>query len=89
MTAPDAPRALSIPEAVAKLGVHRVTLWRMQRDGQITTIEIRGRRLVPVSEIERLLAGEPARSPSHAALGRPAVPAAGRFHFTGCTSRAA
>lgn len=47
---------VSMQEAAAILGVHRQTLWRMQRDKQIKTTKIRGRRLVPMAELERLAA---------------------------------
>jgi excisionase family DNA binding protein len=64
MSATASPRrAVTIADAAVQLGVHRSTIWRMQRDAQIETIKIRGKRLVPVAEIERLLAGGGARSP--------------------------
>lgn len=65
MNATVAPsRAVTIAEAAGLLRVHRTTIWRMQRDGQIVVIRIRGKRVVPIAEIERLLAGgEGARSP--------------------------
>lgn len=57
--------ALSVAEAAKALGVHRATIWRMERDGQITTVKIRGRRLVPVAEIVRLTApAAPAPAPT-------------------------
>lgn len=52
-------RAVPMTTAARQLGVHRSTLWRMLRDEQIRTVKIRGRRLVPVAEIERIVAGEP------------------------------
>ena len=65
MTATAAPsKAVTIAEAAELLRVHRSTIWRMQRDGQIVVIKIRGKRVVPIAEIERLLAGgDGARSP--------------------------
>lgn len=62
---PDpAPAALSMQAAAARLGVHRVTVWRMHCAGQIHTVKMRGRRLVPASEIARILALDVEASPA-------------------------
>jgi molybdopterin-binding protein len=49
------PEALLLGEAAAALGVSVDTLRRWDRKGRITTIrDARNRRLVPVSEVQRL-----------------------------------
>lgn len=52
------PAAELVPmkRAAELLGVHRATLWRMHRDKQIRIVPMRGRKMVPVAEIERLVA---------------------------------
>jgi excisionase family DNA binding protein len=50
-------RAYSIREAASMCGVSRATLYRLLRQGKITTIKIGSRRLVPEASIDALLAG--------------------------------
>jgi excisionase family DNA binding protein len=51
---------MSVPEAGEKLGLSRDTSYRAARAGDIPTIKIGGRLLVPVARFERLLNGETA-----------------------------
>ena len=46
--------AHSIDEFAARARVSRVTLYRMLRDGELRSIRLRGRRLIPCSEYTRL-----------------------------------
>ena len=49
-------RGYSIDEARELLGgISRTTMWRMEKAGQIHIVTIRGRRIIPKSEIERLM----------------------------------
>lgn len=57
-TKAKADRALSVPKAAEMLSVSRSTIERMRRSGEIRTIKIRGRVIVPLSEIHRILGGE-------------------------------
>jgi excisionase family DNA binding protein len=50
-------RALSIREAAYTSGLSRATLYRLLKDGKLTTIKVGARRLVPVGAIEALLSG--------------------------------
>jgi excisionase family DNA binding protein len=49
----DSPLLLSRREARARLGIGETTLGRLIRDGELRTVRIRGRRLVPARELER------------------------------------
>ncbi len=54
-------RGYSIDEARELLGgISRTTMWRMEKAGQIHIATIRGRRIVPGSEIDRLLGNQEA-----------------------------
>ena len=44
----------SIDDAATRLGVSVSTIWRLIRSGQLRTVKIRGRTLVPESELQRL-----------------------------------
>jgi excisionase family DNA binding protein len=46
----------SIPEAADRLGLSHWTLWAWVRDRKIATNKLGRRRLVPESEIQRLIA---------------------------------
>jgi len=48
-------RAFKISEAAAMFGVHRATLEKAIRDGEIKTVKIRDCVLIPAKEIDRLL----------------------------------
>jgi excisionase family DNA binding protein len=50
-------RAFSIQEAARTLGLSRSTLYRLLKEGKITTVKIGSRRLVPVGSIDALLNG--------------------------------
>jgi excisionase family DNA binding protein len=50
-------RVLSIQEAARTCGLSRATLYRLLKDGKLTTVKIGGRRLVPVGAIDALLNG--------------------------------
>lgn len=47
----------SIAEAAISLGVSRGTAYNLVRDGKLRVVKLRGRTIVPRSEIEALLAG--------------------------------
>ena len=49
------PLLHSIEEAATRLGVSVSMIWRLIRSGQLRTVKIRGRTLVPESEIQRLV----------------------------------
>ena len=44
----------SIDDAATRLGVSVSMIWRLIRSGQLRTVKIRGRTLVPESELQRL-----------------------------------
>jgi excisionase family DNA binding protein len=48
--------ALSVAEALVAVGVSRATLYRLIGRKQLATLKIGSRRLVPVAEIDALLA---------------------------------
>jgi excisionase family DNA binding protein len=48
-------RAYSIPEAAQICGVSRATLYRLLKEGKISTIKLGARRLVPEASIDTLL----------------------------------
>ena len=45
----------SIDDAATRLGVSVSTIWRLIRSGQLRAVKIRGRTLVPDSELQRLV----------------------------------
>ena len=49
-----APRNLSIAEAASLLGVSRSTVYNRLRTGELRSVRIGRRRLIPSSELERL-----------------------------------
>jgi excisionase family DNA binding protein len=49
-------KALSVAEASVAIGLSRATLYRLIGRKQLATLKIGSRRLVPVSEIDALLA---------------------------------
>ena len=59
--------SLTVAEACEVTGVSHVTIYRMIADGQLHTVKARGRRLVPVIELNRVFGGE-----RHAAGGEDA-----------------
>lgn len=48
---------LSVPEAARTLGVSLRTMWRLIAAGEIRAVRLRGRTLIPVSELGRIAAG--------------------------------
>jgi excisionase family DNA binding protein len=52
------PLTISVPEAGKRLGVGRNQAYEAARSGQLPTIRIGKRLLVPVVALERLLRGE-------------------------------
>lgn len=54
---PDGRRTISITEAARVLGVGRTTAYLMAQTGELPTIKARGRVLVSVAALERLLTG--------------------------------
>ncbi len=52
----QAPAFLTQAEAARRLGVSVSTLFRMRRDGQLRTVPLRGKPMIPAAEIERLAA---------------------------------
>ena len=53
------PLAVDGPAAAELLGIGYTTLRRRIADGTIRAVRLGGRVLVPLTELERLLAGEP------------------------------
>ena len=53
--ASDTRLAVSPAEASRMLGIGRTTFYELKASGEIRTIKVRARRLVPLSEIRRLL----------------------------------
>lgn len=49
------PAALSIPEAAAQLGISRSHLYGLLDAGVIRSVRLGRRRLIPASEIDRVL----------------------------------
>jgi excisionase family DNA binding protein len=54
---PIKKRAVSIREASQMCSLSRATLYRLIASGQLTTIKVASRRLVPVASIDALLSG--------------------------------
>lgn len=52
----QSPRMLTIDETAALLRLHRMTVYRLAREGKLPSVKVTGnRRLVPAAEIEKLL----------------------------------
>lgn len=54
-TAPSAPLAHRIPDACQRIGVGRSSLYELIKTGQLRTVRIAGRTLIPESELQRLV----------------------------------
>jgi len=54
---PQPAQALTVDEFCSIVGVSRSTLYKANAQNQIRTIKFCGRRLIPVTEVERILAG--------------------------------
>ncbi len=50
--------AYSVLESCAALGITRPTLYGLIADGRLRTIKVGARRLIPATELHRLLAGD-------------------------------
>jgi excisionase family DNA binding protein len=48
----DLPLNLSVPRAARKLGVGKTKMWQLVHQGEIKSIKIGSRRVVPVDAIE-------------------------------------
>lgn len=46
------PRCISIAAASDALGIHRSTFYDLMNRGEVRTIKVGGRRLVPVAELD-------------------------------------
>ena len=55
------PRAVSVATAAAALGLGVATAWRLIHSGEIRSMRLGGRVLVPVRELDRLVASGKAR----------------------------
>ncbi|MFA5952273.1 MAG: helix-turn-helix domain-containing protein [Hyphomicrobium sp.] len=58
------PLLVPLNDACVMLGLCRQTLYRMERDKEIRFTRIRGRTLVPMSELQRLAEPEPVSPPA-------------------------
>lgn len=58
------PLLVPLNEACTMLGLCRQTLYRMEKDKEIRFTRIRGRTLVPMSELKRLAEPEPVATPA-------------------------
>jgi excisionase family DNA binding protein len=47
--------ALTVDEAAAALGLSRPTIWRMIQRGELQSVKVGGRRLIPVATLRVLL----------------------------------
>lgn len=52
---PIEPDLLDLAEVALRLNISRTTLWRLARRGDIRTVRIGGRTLVPRTELTRLI----------------------------------
>jgi excisionase family DNA binding protein len=51
---------MSIPEAGKALGVSRTTIYKLANSGELPTIKLGKRILVPIAQLDRLLNGKTA-----------------------------
>ncbi len=56
--------AISIPEAGQLLGISRSNAYARAKSGELPTVKLGARILVPVARLEKLLAGESMAIPS-------------------------
>lgn len=52
----ELPRLLSVAEAAHLLNISERLVWRMIPTGEIRSIRLGGRRMIPRSEVDRLVA---------------------------------
>ena len=67
----DSPLAVSVDHAADLIGVSVPTLYRMRRDDQIEFRKVRGRTIVPMTEVVRICNGEPKRDTVGEPVGEP------------------
>ena len=58
----EAKDLLTVEEAAGRLACQPITVWRWVNKGKLVSTKIAGRRLIPLSEIERVLAEQAAES---------------------------
>ncbi|WP_048709453.1 helix-turn-helix transcriptional regulator [Microvirga massiliensis] len=54
--APSSPRLVSIPRAAEALGIGRTLVFNLIKDRRLRAVKLGRRTLVPLDEIERLIA---------------------------------
>jgi excisionase family DNA binding protein len=67
-TGNSVPLAHPIPQACARIGVGRSTLFELIKSGDVSPIKVGRRTLIPESELQRFLAARVAASREPAAL---------------------
>lgn len=72
MQANTQQRLYSLHQAEAALGVSRSTLYRLMERGQLRTVKIGDRRLIPLVELERLC-GDTETNDSDTKFHRPSL----------------
>lgn len=60
--APTLPAVVSVEEAARVLGISRSTAYNAVRDGDLPSVRIRGRILIPAQKLAELLRCEPAET---------------------------
>lgn len=63
-------QTITIEELAAILGIHRNTAYRAAKRGEIPTIRVGGRLLVPKAVLIRILAGETGHETLHSQGGQ-------------------
>jgi excisionase family DNA binding protein len=63
------PLLIPLAEAAQLLGCSKPTLYRMARQRRIRLVRPLGRAMVPRSEVDRIVAGEPMQSPVGGPVG--------------------
>ena len=56
MTIADGARFATVRDTAGLLGVSPRTVWVMLENGELRSVKLRGRRLIPVAAIEELIA---------------------------------
>lgn len=64
--ASTAPLAHRIPDACQRIGVGRSSLYELIKSGDLKTVRIAGRTLIPESELQRLVTDAVARAEASA-----------------------
>ena len=58
----EASDLFTVEDTAGRLGRQPITVWRWIQKGALVSVKIAGRRLIPLSEIERVLAEQAAES---------------------------